>query len=77
MFFSMKRLLCTFLLVLIASPLGSAQRPNALDGQYRDVAGRIIGAALVDEGGWEKLSYLTTRIGNRLSGSASLERAIE
>ncbi len=40
-----------------------------------DAAGRILGRALVDEGAWRKLEYLTTRIGHRLSGSASLERA--
>ncbi|MFV1988150.1 MAG: M20/M25/M40 family metallo-hydrolase, partial [Gemmatimonadota bacterium] len=39
-------------------------------------AGRMIGAALTDELGWEKLTYLTTQIGHRLSGSSGLERAI-
>jgi len=32
---------------------------------------------MVDTAGWEKLAYLCDRIGNRLSGSASLERAIQ
>jgi Iap family predicted aminopeptidase len=73
----MKRLLSPLLIVLIAAIISSAQRPTTLDVQYRDAAGKLIGAALVDNGGWEKLSYLTTRIGNRLSGSASLERAIQ
>jgi len=73
----MKRLACTLLALLFVATLSSAQRPNPLDVQYRDVAGRLIGAALVDEGGWEKLSYLTTRIGNRLSGSTSLEQAVQ
>jgi hypothetical protein len=44
--------------------------------RYRDVAGRILGRALVDEGAWKRLEYLTTRIGNRLSGSPGLEKAI-
>jgi hypothetical protein len=42
----------------------------------RDVAARILGRALVDEGAWRRLDHLTTRIGNRLSGSAALEQAI-
>jgi hypothetical protein len=69
----------TFILpiMLLAATLSSAQRPNTLAVEYRAVAGKLIGAALVDEGGWQKLSYLTTRIGNRLSGSASLETAIQ
>src|SRR4029434_5030018 len=74
---AMKRLACTLLALLLVATLSSAQRPNTLDAQYRDVAGRLIGAALVDQGGWEKLTYLTTRIGNRLSGSTSLEQAVQ
>jgi hypothetical protein len=52
------------------------QATPPLDVQYREVAGKLIGAAMVDNGGWEKLAYLTTRIGNRLSGSTGLERAV-
>src|SRR5712692_6861776 len=70
------------LLVALASlfPLGGVSlaqetRPN-LTEQYREAAGRIIGGALEDNGGWEKLTYLTTQIGNRLSGSVQLERAV-
>ena len=69
------------LLVALASlfPLGGVSlaqenRPN-LTEQYRDAAGRINGGALEDNGGWEKLTYLTTQIGNRISGSVQLERA--
>src|SRR5688572_14158218 len=72
----MKRLVLTLLIAFMASPLSSAQRPATLDVQYRDVAGRLVGASLVDVEGFEKLSYLTTRIGNRLSGSPSLDVAI-
>ena len=43
----------------------SSTSAKSLDEEYRDVAARLIGAALLDEGGWEKLSYLTTRIGHR------------
>lgn len=43
---------------------------------YRAPAGRIIGAALTSDRAYERLAYLTDQIGNRLSGSKSLERAI-
>jgi Zn-dependent M28 family amino/carboxypeptidase len=48
-----------------------------LAATYREPASRILGAALTDEGGWEKLTHLTTVIGHRLSGSAGLEQALE
>src|SRR5262249_16080919 len=54
----------------------SAQPPASLDAQYRDAAGRLIGAAMVDRDAYDKLNYLTTQIGNRLSGSPGLERAV-
>jgi len=46
-----------------------------IDG-YRTPAGRIIGAALTSNTAYARLGYLTDRIGNRLSGSTNLERAI-
>ena len=52
---------------------GSAQATRPLDLEYREAAGRLIGAAMVDRGGYDRLAYLTTRIGNRLSGSSGLE----
>jgi carboxypeptidase Q len=44
---------------------------------YRPTAGGIIGAALTSDKAYQRLAYLTDRIGNRLSGSKNLERAIE
>ena len=55
---------------------GAAQATRPLDVEYREAAGRLIGAAQVDRGAYDKLAYLTTRIGNRLSGSTGLERAV-
>lgn len=49
---------------------GSAAEP------YREVASRLIGAALTDVAGMEKLIYLCDRIGARLAGSEALTRAI-
>lgn len=51
--------------------------PEDLGTAYREVAGQVLGAALVDEAGYERLTYLTTVIGHRLSGSAELETAID
>ena len=50
--------------------------PAWLDG-YRDTAGRLIGAAMVDQFAWRRLATLTDGIGNRLSGSPELTRAID
>ena len=66
----------TGLLCGSAMLFGSAQTARPLDLEYREAAGRLIGAAMVDRGGYDRLAYLTTRIGNRLSGSAGLERGI-
>lgn len=58
-------------------PVRAQDRPaEDLAERYRDVAGRLIGAALVDEEGWRKVEHLTLEIGPRLSGSPALEEAI-
>lgn len=44
---------------------------------YTQEANRLIQAALADQGGWQKLTHITTRIGHRLSGSPQLEQAIQ
>ncbi len=55
-----------------------ATRPPAdLAAAYRAEAGQILGASLTDVEGWEKLTYLATVIGHRLSGSKALETAID
>ena len=62
---------------LLAAPtLGFAQEESLTDS-YREAAGRILGAAMTDVEGWEKLEHLTTEVGHRLSGSPQLEQAIE
>src|SRR5690348_5609495 len=50
--------------------------PTVKIDAYRAPAGRIIGASLTNNRAYERLAYLTDRIGNRLSGSTNLERAI-
>ena len=51
--------------------------PSVKIDNYRAPAGRIIGAALTSDKAYARLAHLTDHIGNRLSGSKSLERAIE
>lgn len=51
--------------------------PTTLTDDYKDVSGQLIAAALADTEGYAKLSYLCDRIGNRLSGSDSLNEAIQ
>jgi hypothetical protein len=54
----------------------AADTPN-LTEQYRATADKLIDAALADTEGYNRLAYLCYRIGNRLSGSAGLQRAVE
>ncbi len=64
------------LIILMAGAGLAQEKKTSLTEEYRDTAGKIIGAALVDKGGWEKLTYMTTEIGHRLSGSPQLEHAV-
>src|SRR5262249_15357175 len=50
--------------------------PTPIADHYREVAETIIETARKDRGAYTKLSELTDKIGNRLAGSASLDRAI-
>ena len=61
-----------------ASPTPTPLPPPTVSiDNYRATAGRIIGAALVSNHAYTRLSHLTDHIGHRLSGSKALERAIE
>jgi len=51
--------------------------PTVRIDPYRAAAARIIGAALTSDRAYSRLAHLTDHIGNRLSGSKNLERAIE
>src|SRR5437763_4132203 len=57
---------------LLALPLAAAD----LTEQYRATADKLIDAALADTEGYNRLTYLCYRIGNRLSGSPGLENAV-
>ncbi len=59
------------------SPSTPLPPPTVHIDDYRESTARIIGAALTSDKAYQRLAYLTDRIGNRLSGSKGLERAIE
>ncbi len=64
-----------WVLVIAACSLSQAAEPN-LTERYRATADQLIQAALTDTEGYNRLAYLCYRIGNRLSGSPGLEKAI-
>ena len=64
--------------LVAASPALAADMGQvSISARYKETAQQLIEAALRDPDGLARLQYLCDRIGNRLSGSASLERAIE
>src|SRR5215468_4672899 len=65
----------TLPLLFVAGVLVAAE-PASITEKYRDPAEKLIAAALSDTEGLARLQYLCDRIGNRVSGSESLERAI-
>ena len=81
--------LFVFILILVPSiaaqqPPGSPTptptpmpSPTVKIDRYRAAAARIIGAALTSDHAYSRLAHLTDHIGNRLSGSQNLERAVE
>lgn len=72
----MRAIMCGALLSLAAAPAG-AQSPTPIADAYRETADRIIAAAIKDSSAWNRLAELTDRFGHRLSGSRSLEAAID
>ncbi|MGH9392219.1 MAG: peptidase M28 family protein, partial [Vicinamibacteria bacterium] len=63
---------------ILASMLtGAFLFPSGLVAEEPDILGRVLGAALTEGNAYGKLTYLTDRIGHRLSGSKSLDKAIE
>lgn len=70
----MIRRISAFSLALIVS--GGVTFAADLTEQYRATADKLIDAALADTEGYNRLAFLCYRIGNRLSGSPGLEKAI-
>ncbi len=65
---------------VVATALGQSgsetPAPPSIAHVYSGVAERLIGAALTDDTAYRRLAYLSDRIGNRLSGSPQLDKAI-
>ena len=69
-------------LLALAAVTVAAQTPHhpaktAWLDAYRDPAARLIGEAVSSTFAWDRLAVLTDTIGNRLSGSPALDRAIQ
>lgn len=60
-----------------ARPAPAPAADTSIAALYGEAAGRLIGAALASDRAWVRLSELCDGIGHRLSGSPSLERAVE
>jgi len=61
--------------VALASPKVAAAA-SPITKNYQEIAAKLIGEAMVDTDGMEKLIYLCDRIGHRLAGEESLNRAL-
>src|SRR5678810_564956 len=59
-----------------AQPEPATAKPAWLDA-YREPAARLIGEAVSSTFAWNRLAVLTDTIGNRLSGTPALDRAIQ
>lgn len=68
---------CAFLALSASMPLQAQAPADPLVDPYREAAGRIIAAATADSFAWHRLARLTDTFGHRLSGSRSLEQAID
>jgi hypothetical protein len=67
------------LAALSACAVAGGEKDNAetIAGTYTQAADRLIDAALSSNAGLDRLQYLCDRIGNRLSGSLALVKAVE
>jgi len=77
---ALRTLLATAAVAALAVPPSLAAQQagdSVLVAGYRAAADRIIAAATADSAAWQRLAELTDRFGNRLSGSPSLERALD
>ena len=62
----------------VIAPVASARAQSAsIETTYRAAADSLIDAALKDSAAWNRLAKLTDTFGHRLSGSRSLESAID
>ncbi len=63
--------------LLLASLLPASSNAQTIADRYRPTTDSIIAAALSDSAAYDRLALLTDKFGHRLSGSASLEQALD
>src|SRR3954468_21725880 len=74
----MRRHLFAISIGLLLAPLSlHAQQPTDIVARYRDAANRIISRAQSDSAAYKRLNLFVDQFGSRLSGTTSLERAID
>ena len=71
------RLLSSVSAALLSAALVHPVYAQSIAERYRADPNRIIDAALTDSTAWNRLAEMTETYGNRLSGSPSLEKAID
>jgi carboxypeptidase Q len=68
---------CALSALCASVPLGAQSPADPLLAPYREAADQLIRTALADSSAYERLGRLVDGFGHRLSGSRSLERAID
>lgn len=74
---TIRALVCAAIALGASAPAAAQDSADPIVTRYRDVADRIIQTALADSFAWDRLARLTDTFGHRLSGSRSLEQAID
>ena len=69
-------LIVTLVSVTVLRPAQAARSTSWVE-PYREPAARLVGEAMATTFAWERLAYIGDTFGNRLSGSQSLEDAIQ
>lgn len=72
-----RRLRATLITVCVAACMPGAAHAQSIADRYRATADRIIAAALSDSAAYDRLALLSDKFGHRLSGSESLEQALD
>src|SRR5690349_1065328 len=71
------RLVSSAFTAILSAALVHPVHAQSIAERYRADANRIIDAALTDSTAWNRLAEMTETYGNRLSGTQSLEKAID
>src|SRR4249919_1368658 len=72
-----KSVVVTLALAALAACTGTYAQSNGWLDQYKPIAQKIIAQSQSSDFAWKRLAELTDTFGNRLSGSETLEQAID